>query len=319
MREFQWKDNFICQEKKIEHINKYTLLLLMLKIIPRNSDRIEENTKSLKVQDFSVYEDAYINNILPKSESLKPQSRLLHNQNIFKEIIDEMKKGAPLKINKQNKRILFQEFSKYVNLKDLKTQYTAFKFLIIGFFCLLITIPCFVKFPIDLWILLFINIVEILFSLLFYLLFKGRLKSFTLNCWRINQELCLVELQNEFSLLESELKISIDPYKEFTFNTAYEQFKNMFDVPSNFIEICKAKKIIDENNIVNSKYNHFLIQYLKSIRNEKYKNENFDWQLIKHVLIFDITKNRKSDFLKENFKEDSPEGKRYLEFIKLFK
>ena len=58
----------------------------MLKLIPRHSDRIEENTKSLKVQDFSVYEDAYINNILPKPESLKPQSRLLHNQNIFKEM-----------------------------------------------------------------------------------------------------------------------------------------------------------------------------------------------------------------------------------------
>lgn len=290
----------------------------MLKIIPRHSDRIEENTKSLKVQDFSVYEDAYINNILPKSESLKPQSRLLHNQNIFKEIIDEMKKGSPLKINKQNKRILFQEFSKYVNLKDLKTQYTAFKFLILGFFCLLITIPCFVKFPIDLWILLFINNVEILFSLLFYLLFKGRLKSFTLNCWRINQELCLVELQNEFSLLESELKISIDPYKDFTFNDAYAQFKNMFNVPSDFIEICKKEHLIDENYIVNINYNHFLIQYLKSIRNEKYKDERFDWQLIKHVLIFDISKTHKSDFLKEEFKKTSKQGKRYLEFITLF-
>ena len=125
--------------------------------------------------------------------------------------------------------------------------------------------------------------------------------------------------------MEKILKIYQDPYKNDTFEESFEKFKNIFHVPENFLEICSKNKIIDENNIVNSHYHHFLIQYLKIKRDEKFKNEKFDWQLIQHVLIFDITKNRKSEFLKEDYKKDSKtgeyytlEGKKFQYFLNFF-
>ena len=57
MKEFKWKNNFIKQDKKTEHINKYVLLLLMVKLKCQNTKKLEENIASLEVQDFSVYEE----------------------------------------------------------------------------------------------------------------------------------------------------------------------------------------------------------------------------------------------------------------------
>ena len=52
MKEFKWKSNFINQDKKTEHINKYVLLLLMVKLKCQNTKKLEENIASLEVQDF---------------------------------------------------------------------------------------------------------------------------------------------------------------------------------------------------------------------------------------------------------------------------
>ena len=60
MKEFKWKSNFINQDKKTEHINKYVLLLLMVKLKCQNTKKLEENIASLEVQDFSVYEEFLI-------------------------------------------------------------------------------------------------------------------------------------------------------------------------------------------------------------------------------------------------------------------
>ena len=62
MKEFKWKSNFINQDKKTEHINKYVLLLLMVKLKCQNTKKLEENIASLEVQDFSVYEEFLIEN-----------------------------------------------------------------------------------------------------------------------------------------------------------------------------------------------------------------------------------------------------------------
>lgn len=77
MKEFKWKSNFINQDKKTEHINKYVLLLLMVKLKCQNTKKLEENIASLEVQDFSVYEEFLIDHVLPESEKVTKQSRLL--------------------------------------------------------------------------------------------------------------------------------------------------------------------------------------------------------------------------------------------------
>lgn len=170
-----------------------------------------------------------------------------------------------------------------------------------------------------------LNLLEVFIAFSLYRTFRGKSKLFCLNIYRINTELCLIELQKEFEELENILKVSNDPYKNDTFEETYEQFKNMFSVPDDFLDICINKSIIDENNFVNSKYNHFMIQYLKIKRNEKYRNEKFDWQLIKHVIVFEISKSKKSKFLKHDFKMDlktreyySPEGIKFQKFLNLF-
>ena len=170
-----------------------------------------------------------------------------------------------------------------------------------------------------------LNLLEVFIAFSLNRTFCGKSKLFCLNIYRINTELCLIELQKEFEELESILKVSNDPYKNDTFEETYEKFKNMFSVPEDFLDICINKSIIDENNFVNSKYNHFMIQYLKIKRNEKYRNEKFDWQLIKHVIVFEISKSKKSDFLKNDFKMDlktreyySPEGIKFQKFLNLF-
>ena len=50
MKEFKWKSNFINQDKKTEHINKYVLLLLMVKLKCQNTKKLEENIASKRVQ-----------------------------------------------------------------------------------------------------------------------------------------------------------------------------------------------------------------------------------------------------------------------------
>jgi hypothetical protein len=323
MTEFQWKNNFINQTNKTEHINKYELLLLILKVICVKTSKLEENVQSLKIQDFSVYEDYLINKILPKAKKEKQQSKLLHNQLLFGDLISKIKIDEPIEINGTNKRKLFEKFSKYVNLKDLRNTnraYNLFSFSIMATFIFIIATMINHN---NIWFLILFVLLSI-FSGMMYFTFKGKLTFFILNKFRVNTELCSIQLQNELTTLEKLLKIPADPYKNYSLKDSYELFKNIYKVPSDFIEICQKNDIIDENNFVNSKYNHFLIQYLKKVRDNKYKDEQFDWQLINHVIIFDILKNRKSYFLNKNFKQDnkgkyySSEGVKYSKFCEIF-
>ena len=324
MKEFKWKSNFINQDKKTEHINKYVLLLLMVKLKCQNTKKLEENIASLEVQDFSVYEEFLIDHVLPESEKVTKQSRLLHNQPFFKDLIESIEVDKPLTTNFKCKRLLFSKFSKYVNLKDLTAVMKTYWAWVLGLFSFFYMASISIIFH-NILYLTVLNLLEVFIAFSLYRTFRGKSKLFCLNINRINTELCLIELQKEFEELESILKVSNDPYKNDTFEETYEKFKNMFSVPEDFLDICINKSIIDENNFVNSKYNHFMIQYLKMKRNEKYRNEKFDWQLIKHVIVFEISKSKKSDFLKNDFKMDlktreyySPEGIKFQKFLNLF-
>ena len=324
MKEFKWKNNFINQDKKTEHINKYVLLLLMVKLKCQNTKKLEENIASLEVQDFSVYEEFLIDHVLPESEKVKKQSRLLHNQPFFKDLIESIEVDKPLRTNFKYKRLLFSKFSKYVNLKDLTAVMKTYWTWVLGLFSFFYMASISIIFH-NILYLTVLNLLEVFIAFSLYRTFRGKSKLFCLNIYRINTELCLIELQKEFEELENILKVSNDPYKNDTFEETYEKFKNMFSVPEVFLDICINKSIIDENNFVNSKYNHFMIQYLKMKRNEKYRNEKFDWQLIKHVIVFEISKSKKSDFLKNDFKMDlktreyySPEGIKFQKFLNLF-
>ena len=324
MKEFKWKNNFINQDKKTEHINKYVLLLLMVKLKCQNTKKLEENIASLEVQDFPVYEEFLLNHVLPESLKVKKQSRLLHNQPFFKDLIESIEVDKPLRTNFKYKRLLFSKFSKYVNLKDLTAVMKTYWAWVLGLFSFFYMASISIIFH-NILYLTVLNLLEVFIAFSLYRTFRGKSKLFCLNIYRINTELCLIELQKEFEELESILKVSNDPYKNDTFEETYEKFKNMFSVPEDFLDICINKSIIDENNFVNSKYNHFMIQYLKIKRNEKYRNEKFDWQLIKHVIVFEISKSKKSDFLKNDFKMDlktreyySPEGIKFQKFLNLF-
>ena len=324
MKEFQWKNNFINQEKITEHINKYELLLLMLKIKNKDTSKLEENIESLKVQDFSVYEDFYIKHIIQKSEDSKEQGKLLHNQQLYKNLLSKIKPDEYLQCSLKEKKEVFNIFYKYVNLKDIKSKeknYYQFSYGSEVFFVL-----CIIVYVIHaLWPLLLLNGLFVIKALINFLAFKLKTTIFFLNCIKIDNELCLIELQNELEELERLLKVPQDPYKNNSFEENYKNFENMFSVPDNFLEICKKENIIDENHLVNTKYNHFMIQFLKNKRVEKFKNDTFDWQLINHIIVFDITKHRKSDFLKEGFKINSDtgeyysqEGKKFQRFLELF-
>ena len=324
MKEFKWKSNFINQDKKTEHINKYVLLLLMVKLKCQNTKKLEENTASLEVQDFSVYEEFLIDHVLPESEKVTKQSRLLHNQPFFKDLIESIEVDKPLTTNFKCKRLLFSKFSKYVDLKDLTAVMKTYWAWVLGLFSFFYMASISIIFH-NILYLTVLNLLEVFIAFSLYRTFRGKSKLFCLNIYRINTELCLIELQKEFEELENILKVSNDPYKNDTFEETYEKFKNMFSVPDDFLDICINKSIIDENNFVNSKYNHFMIQYLKIKRNEKYRNEKFDWQLIKHVIVFEISKSKKSKFLKHDFKMDlktreyySPEGIKFQKFLNLF-
>lgn len=317
MKDFQWKNNFINQNKKTEHINKYELLLLMLKVINPKTSNLEENIESLKVQDFSVYEDFYIKCIVPKSETINEQSKLLHNQQLFNSLLSKIYPDKYLKCNRTEKNEVFNKFSKYVNLKDIKNKDKNYKIFSYGIQVLFV-LSIIVYVIHALWPLLLLNVFFVIKSLLNFLAYSFNTNLFFLNRIKINNELCLIELQKELEELEKILKVSQDPYKNKSFEDCYEIFSNMFSVPATFLDTCEKENIIDENNMVYAKYNHSLIQYLKSKRNEKFKNENFDWQLINHIIIFDISKNRKSDFLKEDFKKDSHNGEYYTREGKMF-
>lgn len=324
MKEFKWKNNFINQDKKTEHINKYVLLLLMVKLKCQNTKKLEENIASLEVQDFSVYEEFLLNHVLPESIKVKKQSRLLHNQPFFKDLIESIEVDKPLTTNFKCKRLIFSKFSKYVNLKDLTAVMKTYWAWVLGLFSFLYMAIISIVYH-NILYLTVLNLLEVFIAFSLNRTFCGKSKLFCLNIYRINTELCLIELQKEFEELESILKVSNDPYKNDTFEETYEKFKNMFSVPEDFLDICINNSIIDENNFVNSKYNHFMIQYLKMKRNEKYRNEKFDWQLIKHVIVFEISKSKKSDFLKNDFKMDlktreyySPEGIKFQKFLNLF-
>ena len=122
MKEFHWKENFINQENRTEHINKYELLLLMLKVKNKNTSTLEQNIESLKVQDFETYEDFYVKYVYPQSESSKEQSKFLHNQQFFSTLLSQLQPGKQLKCSRTEKNEIFYKFSKYVTLKDIKSK-----------------------------------------------------------------------------------------------------------------------------------------------------------------------------------------------------
>ncbi len=323
MTEFKWKNNFIGQKIEIQHINKFEILLLVLKTKCKNTEKLEKSTYSLEVQEFSVYEEFLINHVLPKSENIKEQSKLLHNQPLFNELIPQIKPNVPLKISLKNKRKVFEKFSRYVNLKDLRRENIFYYVYIFSLFSSIIFLVT--SFISNNWNPFFLlSFFSFLCFFCFNRTFKGKFKLFFLNAYRINLELCLIELEKELRELEKEFKVSCDPYKNFSEEEIFEMFFEFFDVPKDFFDICANNNIIDESNNVNSKFNHILIQYLKLKRKEKFRKENFDWLFLEHIITFDISKNKKSKLLKKGFKKDvktnefyNSEGKKFQKFIDL--
>lgn len=326
MTEFRWKNCFLNQQKKTEHINKYELLLFTIKALRKNTQLLEENCESFDIQDFSIYENFFINCIKPKFDDFNEKSRLLNSQNLFDNISSKLKVNVPLDISRKDRKELFDIFANSVNLKDLKTANKAYKWLIYGFFSLIVLIiSLFLQFNFYFALLAGINFYEIICAYLMYRTFRGKSKSFFLNSFRINTDLCLIQLQKELEELEILLKIPCDPYKNFTYEETYKLFTDAFEVPENFIKICQEKKYIDENYIVTTKYNKYLIQYLKSVRKSEFEDEKFNWQLINHIITFNISKSQKSTYLDKSYKKDSKtgefytkDGKKFFEFISSF-
>ena len=320
MTEFQWKDNFINQEKKIEHINKFVLLILMIKVKVGKTTKLERTIPSLRVQDFSVYEEYLKKYILPAK--IKNKSKLLHNQPLFKDYVGKIKNDEALKINVKVKQIIFEKFAKYVNLKDIKNKKEARNLLYWSCIPLLVNFIFLIFLISDQknWGYVFISLMALVFLFLWGMnilwAFQDKSKVFLFNTLRIDTELCLLALQKELEELEKILGRPSDPYKKNTEKQNFESFQNIFPVQDTFITEMREKGILDENSFVNKKYNHFLIQYLKKIRKKEFQQEGFDWQLINHVMIFDISKYRKSCFLKENFKRNTIWDKEYQEFYK---
>ena len=315
MTEFQWKDNFINQEKKIEHINKFVLLILMIKVKVGKTTKLERTIPSLKVQDFSVYEEYLKKYILPAE--IKNKSKLLHNQPLFKDYVSKIKNDEALKINTKVKQIVFEKFAKYVNLKDTNSEKNARN--LMYWFC----IPFLINFIFLIkdqknFNYLFVSLMALIFLFLWgkniVWAFQGKSKVFLFNTLRINTELCLLALQEELEVLEKILGNPSDLYKKNTEEQNFELFQDVFPVQDTFIIELREKGILDENSFVNKNYNHFLIQYLKTIRKKKFQEEVFNWQLINHVMIFDIPKERKSHFLKKSFKANSKWDKEYQAF-----
>jgi len=315
MTEFQWKDNFINQEKKIEHINKFVLLILMIKVKVGKTTKLERTIPSLKIQDFSVYEEYLKKYILPAE--IKNKSKLLHNQPLFKDYVSKIKNDEALKINIKVKQIVFEKFAKYVNLKDTNSEKNARN--LMYWFC----IPFLINFIFLIkdqknFNYLFVSLMAFIFLFLWgkniVWAFQGKSKVFLFNTLRINTELCLLALQEELEVLEKILGNPSDLYKKNTEEQNFELFQDVFPVQDTFIIELREKGILDENSFVNKQYNHFLIQYLKTIRKKKFQEEVFNWQLINHVMIFDIPKERKSHFLKKSFKANSKWDKEYQAF-----
>lgn len=315
MTEFQWKDNFINQEKKIEHINKFVLLILMIKVKVGKTTKLERTIPSLKVQDFSVYEEYLKKYILPAE--IKNKSKLLHNQPLFKDYVSKIKNDEALKINIKVKQIIFEKFAEYVNLKDTNSEKNARN--IMYWFCIpfLINFIFLIKDQKNFNYLL-VSLMAFIFLFLWgkniVWAFQGKSKVFLFNTLRINTELCLLALQEELEVLEKILGNPSDLYKKNTEEQNFELFQDVFPVQDTFIIELREKGILDENSFVNKNYNHFLIQYLKTIRKKKFQEEVFNWQLINHVMIFDIPKERKSHFLKKSFKANSKWDKEYQAF-----
>lgn len=243
MTEFQWKDNFINQEKKIEHINKFVLLILMIKVKVGKTTKLERTIPSLKVQDFSVYEEYLKKYILPAE--IKNKSKLLHNQPLFKDYVSKIKNDEALKINTKVKQIVFEKFAKYVNLKDTNSEKNARN--LMYWFC----IPFLINFIFLIkdqknFNYLFVSLMAFIFLFLWgkniVWAFQGKSKVFLFNTLRINTELCLLALQEELEVLEKILGNPSDLYKKNTEEQNFELFQDVFPVQDTFTEE-EAKKI----------------------------------------------------------------------------
>jgi hypothetical protein len=80
MQEIKWKDIFPNQDKKIQHINRFVLLLSICKILIRNTRTVESNVESLDVQDFSVYVDYLKKYVLPTRQEEKVNYYRIRNR-----------------------------------------------------------------------------------------------------------------------------------------------------------------------------------------------------------------------------------------------
>ena len=333
MQEIKWRDIFPNQDKKIQHINRFVLLLSMCKMLIRNTRTVESNAESLDVQDFSVYVDYLKKYVLPYEARRK--SKLLQNQEPFRSFVNDISSEKTLKIPYSEKQMIYEKFTEYVNLKDWKLQYKAYRIGVYSFFptiILGISVAVFVvtnkTFPYYLGSFFSISLLCTLYGVLRYLLFGGRFKNYWVNLYRINSNRCLEALQTELEYLESEdgLGRSSDPYENMSYTKCCRIFSEQYPVTADFIEKLQTLKfpdpkykvekvILDENNVLTPCFNHLFIQYLKKIRIAK--QGDFDWQLISHILKIDISKSRKADFLKEEFKVDTIYDTQFKDFCSL--
>ena len=201
MKEFQWKVVHTSVNPIIQHINRYVILLTMIKAKCGNTAKLEEETGSLNIQDFSVYEEFFFKYLSEKELTLKGKKKLLkykddllQNQPPFKTIIEKMQNDKPLNLTLSVKKDIFKKFSQYVNLKDLRTVHKCSSLLIYGIVSLIFLFLLFTakRIPSELLILNFLEIIVSGFALW---TFKGKSKTYILNSLRINTDLCLVELQ----------------------------------------------------------------------------------------------------------------------------
>lgn len=245
MTEFQWKDNFINQEKKIEHINKFVLLILMIKVKVGKTTKLERTIPSLKVQDFSVYEEYLKKYILPAE--IKNKSKLLHNQPLFKDYVSKIKNDEALKINIKVKQIVFEKFAKYVNLKDTNSEKNARN--LMYWFC----IPFLINFIFLIkdqknFNYLFVSLMAFIFLFLWgkniVWAFQGKSKVFLFNTLRINTELCLLALQEELEVLEKILGNPSDLYKKNTEEQNFELFQDVFPVQAPLLLNCEKREFL---------------------------------------------------------------------------
>jgi len=340
MKEFKWKRVSEKQEKIVRTINRFVLLYLMAKLLYKDTSNIEQETYSLDVEDFSLYENyynQYIKNYWLTDKKVK-QEDLLQNQNevqFLLEYFNSDKKKVNKKKLKEYKKIFFEKFDEYVKLKDLHAQNSYWLCFLVGFCLTSMFIFIIIMMNItkkyseqELYITIFMcsSFIFSIFGFLFYRAFDNKSKSLWLNLKRINRTLCLEELDKTQRELENYIGKTMDPYAEMPYEKVFKIFQNRYPVVDNFVEELKKIifqtesgkceiNIIDEYGLVNKQFKRMLLFYLGKIEKEKFKNTEVDWQLIEHVLQFNLQSPTKKKYYKEPY-ERNKEKQKYLKFCK---